>query len=224
MDFKGHKPYLFGMDVQFLWMATALVQSSIILMAWSSVTEGLSGVDGPDLAQTTLLGNLCFISVVLCVNVALMFRQHLWPRSIVGFYVSNLVGLVATVLICVRGLSQLLGRNLLRVSLTFLVVLVLTTAVGELMISLMELFNDEGEAAVRPPAPGAEPLVAPSRPVRLTRPSLGFAFSEECSMEREKDKRCSVSFQRPEALQRATVAGATGDIELSFMAQRRGSL
>lgn len=38
----------------------------------------ISGVHGPDLAQSSLLGNLCFASVVLCVNVTLVFRQYSW--------------------------------------------------------------------------------------------------------------------------------------------------
>ena len=220
-DSKGHAPYLFGFDVQFLWMATALLQSSIILMAWSSVTQGLAG-SGVDLAQTSLLGNFCFISVVLCVNVALMFRQHLWPKSIVALYVGNFVGLVVTVVICVQGLGQVLGPNLLRVALTLLVVLLLTTAVGEVLISLTELFNDQEEEKRVSERPAAEPLTEKRPTVRLTRPSLGFAFSHECSMERERDRRCSTSFPRLEIAARHTVAGMKGDIELSFM--RRGSL
>lgn len=51
----------------------------------------LRGVHGPDLAQSSLLGNLCFASVVLCVNVTLVFRQYSWCLRIERFRLCTVI-------------------------------------------------------------------------------------------------------------------------------------
>ena len=107
------------------------------------------------MAQSSLLGNLCFGSVVLCVNITLVFRQYSWcPGSnilmfqimfrcfkmskssffpaflgllsfptiflrswmIIGCYASNLFCLIASIIVCVNGISEVLGPNWIRVS------------------------------------------------------------------------------------------------------------
>lgn len=58
----------------FLSLMTLLYTS--VYFSWSC-----GGVGGPDLAQSSLLGNLCFVSVVLCVNITLVFRQYSWCQA-----------------------------------------------------------------------------------------------------------------------------------------------
>lgn len=252
MDPKGHSPYLFGLDIQFLWMATAIVQALIITVTWSETMDGVTGVHGPDLAQSSLLGNLCFASVVLCVNVTLVFRQYSWPWMIIACYASNIFCLVASMMVCVNGMSEILGPNWLRVSLTVIISLAMTTLVGEVMVSFMEVFDQESsEQPMAATVPAVEttqqPFVETARPstVHWSRPSHGFAYSEECTFEREKgrlwhSKTDSMLFNKvysehSPALPRSTLAtvamsrfpgsrqwGESGDgIELSFVQRSR---
>lgn len=243
-DPTGHAPYLFGLDVQFLWMATAIVQAMIISVAWAETMSGVTGVGGPDLAQSSLLGNLCFVSVVLCVNITLVFRQYSWSRMIIGCYASNLFCLIASIIVCANGISEVLGPNWIRVSLTVVIALALTTGVGEVMISLTEFLNDPicpQSVPVQPvqpviSAPAMQPFVAPApsrRASHWSRPSLGFAYAEECSFEREKEKSSnnleSFTLKRGRsvptvALQSMPNLSRTTDIELSFDIQRSRSV
>ncbi|CAE7334712.1 unnamed protein product [Symbiodinium sp. CCMP2592] len=113
----------------------------------------------------------------------------------------------------VRGVSQLfIGTNFLRVSLVCIVTLVLTTLIGEILILSADLFmagigdkpDDDGDVAINVVPSHSEPL----QPVQSTvqsdlemlrkgstlsrvsvrRSSFGYAYSEECSLEREKDR------------------------------------
>ncbi|CAJ1353705.1 unnamed protein product [Effrenium voratum] len=159
---NGHSPHLFGFDIQLMWMLTALLQAIIVTGGWSTI-GGMAGSSGPDLSHTSLLGNLCFASIVLCVNVVLMFRQNSWPKSIIACYVGNGIGLVVTMMICVPSLSQVLtGGNWIRVG-------------------PEDFAGSVVSSASQPLRPLPEPLE------RKRRMSLGYAFSEECCLERERD-------------------------------------
>ncbi|CAE7234424.1 DRS2 [Symbiodinium natans] len=212
---EGHAPNLFGYDIQLVWMAAAALQATLIRALWCSSTLGLAGEVGPDLSQSAILGNLCFISVVLCVNVTLMLRQYSWSRWIALTYLLNFIGLIVTLAMFVPGLVQVFeGTNFLRVSLICIVTLVLTTLIGEILILSAELFMsgvDSGEdekslvqvVHVMPAAEPLQPFQSQTVPdlemsrkgsnssrlsVSARRSSLGYAYSEECSLEREKER------------------------------------
>ncbi|CAE7938589.1 unnamed protein product [Symbiodinium sp. KB8] len=135
----------------------------------------------------------------------------------------------------VRGVSQLfLGTNFLRVSLVCVVTLVLTTLIGEILILSADLFmagigdkDDDGEVAINVVPSHSEPLQpvhvqsveTPSdlemlrkgstlSRVSVRRSSFGYAYSEECSLEREKDRWSHMS--APPQAERLRVEGLFG--------------
>ncbi|CAK9050756.1 unnamed protein product [Durusdinium trenchii] len=200
LDPSGHSPHLFGMDVEFLWMGKAVLQALVIIVAWYSTTAGIAGDGGPDLSQTSLVGNLCFISVVLCVNVTLILRQHSWPRLIILCYASNAFFLVLTIIVCVRGISQV-APNWIRVSLTTIVVLALTTIVGEVVLSFGDLFFGDEEGAA--PVPSPRPAPAEPEPTALEKrkaPKWNQRFNCGINVNDSRPQGLREYFSRPQSM------------------------
>jgi len=236
----GHAPNLFGFDIQLVWMAAAALQAMLIRTVWCSSTVGIAGTDGPDLSQTSLLGNMMFASTVFCVNATLMLRQYSWSSWIKLTYVANFVGLLITLLICLPGLSQVVeGPNFLRVGSTLLMTFLLTTIIGEafiwagdLLLSHVDKDHDAGmEGAFREvhvtPATFREDQPQPLLPrddqprkgsdSRLSgrRTSLGFAYSEECSLERERERWSHISLNAPGPKKMASIISSGTEAEAS---------